>query len=76
MWIQVIGAAKSMHMEPMDRWRQRRDRLFASDWLTDEQKREILFKMIEERDQVLDGVTDVKAGMKGLSAYNWERTMV
>jgi len=60
----------------MDRWRQRRDRLFASDWLTDEQKREILFKMIEERDQVLDGITDVKAGMKGLSAYNWERTMV
>jgi hypothetical protein len=60
----------------MDRWRQRRNRLFASDWLTDEQKREILFKMIEERDQVLDGITDVKAGMKGLSAYNWERTMV
>jgi len=60
----------------MDRWRKRRDRLFASDWLTDEQKREILFEMIEERDQVLDGITDVKAGMKGLAAYNWERTMV
>ena len=48
------------------KWGQRRDRLLGSDWMSDDRKRELLFEMIEERDGVLDGLTSVKAGMKGL----------
>jgi hypothetical protein len=56
----------------MDKWRERRDRLLRSDWMSDDRKRELLFEMIEERDGVLDGLTSVKAGMKGLIPYNFE----
>ena len=48
------------------KWGQRRDRLLKSDWMSDDRKRELLFEMIEERDEVLDGLTSVKAGIKGL----------
>jgi hypothetical protein len=48
------------------KWNQRRDRLLESDWMSDDRKRELLFEMIEERDEVLDGLTSVKAGMRGL----------
>jgi hypothetical protein len=48
------------------KWGQRRDRLLESDWMSDDRKRELLFDLIEERDEVLDGLTSVKAGMKGL----------
>jgi hypothetical protein len=34
--------------------------------MSDDRKRELLFEMIEERDEVLDGLTSVKAGIKGL----------
>jgi len=60
----------------MDKWRERRDRLLRSDWISDDRKRELLFDMIEERDKVLDGVTSVKAGMKGLAPYDWERSVI
>jgi len=50
----------------MVKWRQRRDRLLGSDWMSDDRKRELLFDLIEERNEVLDGLTSVSAGMKGL----------
>ena len=60
----------------MDKWRDRRNRLLRSNWMTDDRKRELLFELIEERDRVLDGLTTVKAGMKGLAPYDWERSIV
>lgn len=60
----------------MQRWRQRRDNLLRSDWISDDRKRELLFDMIEERDRILDNLTSVKAGMKGLIPYNWERSVI
>jgi len=60
----------------MDKWRERRDRLLRSDWMSDDRKRELLFDMIEERDKVLDDLTSVKAGMKGLAPYDWERSVI
>jgi hypothetical protein len=60
----------------MQRWRQRRDNLLRSDWISDDRKRELLFDMIEERDRILDDLTSVKAGMKGLIPYNWERSVI
>jgi hypothetical protein len=56
----------------MNKWRKRRDKLLQSDWMSDDHKRELLFEMIEERDEVLDRLTSVKAGMKGLIPYNFE----
>ena len=50
----------------MTRWRERRDRVLQHPSFTDEQKRSILFDMIEERDAALDGLTDVDTD-------NWER---
>ena len=60
----------------MTKWRQRRTRLLRSDWIADERKRELLFDMIEERDRMLDGLTSVKAGIRGLAPYNWERDVI
>jgi len=40
----------------MKRWRERRDMVLMSDRFTDEQKRKILYDMIEEKDRALDGV--------------------
>ena len=60
----------------MDRWRQRRDNLLRSTWITEDRKRELLFDMIEERDRILDGLTSVKAGMRGLEPHNWERAVI
>jgi len=40
----------------MKRWRERRDRLLMSDRFTDEQKRKMLYDMIEEKDRALDGI--------------------
>jgi len=54
------------------KWRERRNKLLQSDWMSDDRKRELLFEMIEERDEVLDGLTSVKAGMRGLIPYNFE----
>jgi len=58
----------------MNKWRERRNKLLRSDWMSDDRKRELLFEMIEERDEVLDNLTSVKAGMKGLIPHvpvNW-----
>ena len=60
----------------MDKWSERKKKLLRSDWMSDDRKRELLFDMIEERDEVLDGLTSVKAGMKGLIPYNRERSLV
>jgi len=60
----------------MNKWRERRNKLLRSDWMSDDRKRELLFKMIEERDEVLDNLTSVKAGMKGLMPYNRERSVI
>ena len=60
----------------MQRWRQRRDNLLRSTWITEDRKRELLFDMIEERDRILDDLTSVKAGMKGLEPHNWERAVI
>jgi hypothetical protein len=60
----------------MQRWRQRRDNLLRSTWITEDRKRELLFDMIEERDRILDDLTSVKAGMRGLEPHNWERAVI
>ena len=54
------------------KWRQRKKRLLRSDWMSDDRKRELLFELMKERDEVLGGLTSVKAGMKGLIPYNFE----
>jgi hypothetical protein len=60
----------------MDRWRERKNRLLQSDWIPDDRKRELLFELIEERDEILDDLTSIKAGMKGLAPHDWERFVI
>jgi len=46
----------------MNDWRRRRDMVLSSTSLSDEQKRKIIYDMIEEKDKVLGGVTDIETG--------------
>mgnify|MGYP003654710309 CR=1 FL=1 len=57
------------------KWRKRRDMVLMNDSFTEEQKRKILYDMIEEKDRILEGITDedVEAGARpfaGVSAIS------
>ena len=59
----------------MTKWRKRRDMVLMNDSFTEEQKRKILYDMIEEKDRILEGITDedVEAGARpfaGVSAIS------
>jgi hypothetical protein len=56
----------------MKRWRERRDIVLMSDRFTDEQKQQILYDMIEEKDRALEGITDanLEAGERPLSGID------